>query len=96
MKKTTPLLFLAAMTALSTLLDSQAGAAGVGLGVYVALSVAGLWKPLATYSPVALVAAPSSIVSGETVALGWPIATTALLAVALVALAAWSFGRKEL
>jgi ABC-2 type transport system permease protein len=90
------LLFLAIMMALSALLDSQAGAAGIGLGVYVAFSVAGMWKPLATYSPAALVAAPARIVSGESVALGWPIATAALLAVALVAFAAWSFGRKEL
>ena len=58
-------LFLAIMTLLSSLLGSQAGAAGIGLGVFALMSLAGLWEPLAKYSPVGLVVAPMTLATGK-------------------------------
>jgi ABC-2 type transport system permease protein len=89
-------LFVALMTLLSVLVTSQAGAAGIGLGAFALISIAGVWKPLGTYSPAALVGGPALLAAGRPFAAGWPMATSALLAVVFVALAAWSFARKEL
>jgi ABC-2 type transport system permease protein len=89
-------LFVAVMTLLSVAISSQAGAAGVGLGVFALTSIAAIWKPLGTYSPAALVGSPTLLAAGKSVEVGWPIAASVLLAIVLVALAAWSFGRKEL
>ncbi len=90
------ILYIAVMTLLSAVLSSQAGAAGIGLGTYALVSVSALWKPLGTWSPAALVGGPATLASGKAFAAGWPVATTLLLAVALVACAALSFSRKEL
>jgi len=89
-------LFVTVMTLLSVMVSSQAGAAGIGLGIYVLVSIAGLWKPLGMYSPAALVGGPATLASGRAFDAGWPIATTLMLAAALIALAALSFNRKEL
>jgi ABC-2 type transport system permease protein len=89
-------LLLAAMTLLSVVVNSQAGAAGIGLGAYALVSLSALWKPLGIYSPAALVGGPATLASGKAFAAGWPVATALLLAAALVALAAVAFGRKEL
>lgn len=90
------LLFVALMMMLSAALDSQAGAAGVGLGVYLLLSIATIWKPAVTYSPAALVNAPTEIAMSEAVSLGWPIATTIALTVALAVAGVAVFRKREL
>ena len=89
-------LFIATMTLLSVLLGSSAGAAGIGLGAYALVSIATIWKPLGTGSPAALVGGPATLAAGKAFAAGWPIATSLLLAVAIVALAVLLFNRKEL
>jgi ABC-2 type transport system permease protein len=89
-------LFIALMTLLSVIIGSAAGAAGAGLGVYALVSVAAIWKPLGTYSPAALAAQPASLAAGKDVAVLWPVLTSLLLAVVLVALAALAFRRKDL
>jgi len=89
-------LFIAIMTLLSTLMGSQAGAAGVGLGVFALMSVASLWEPLATYSPVGLSSASMVLAAGKESAILWPVITSVALACGLVALAAWAFKTKEL
>jgi ABC-2 type transport system permease protein len=88
--------FLAIMTLLSTLLGSQAGAAGIGLGAFALLSVAGLVEPLVKYSPVGLAGAPMMLATGQESAILWPVITSLALACALVAAAAWAFRTKEL
>jgi ABC-2 type transport system permease protein len=90
------ILFIAVMLLLSVVVNSQAGAAGIGLGAYAIVSVSALWKPLGTYSPAALVGGPATLASGKTFAAGWPVTTSLLLAFALVALSAVAFRRKEL
>lgn len=89
-------LFIGIMTLLSTLLGSQAGAAGIGLGVFALLSVAGLWEPLARYSPVALSGASMALAAGKESAILWPTITSMLLAAVLVAIAAMAFRKREL
>jgi ABC-2 type transport system permease protein len=89
-------LFVALMELLSALLDSQAGAAGIGFGCYIGLSIATLWGPALAYSPAGLIGAPTEIVMGETIALGWPIATSVALTALLVLAATLVFRRREL
>jgi ABC-2 type transport system permease protein len=89
-------LFIALMTLLSVIIGSAAGAAGAGLGAYALVVIAAIWKPLGTYSPAALASQPASLAAGKGVAVLWPVLTSLLLAVVLVALAALAFRRKDL
>ena len=89
-------LFLALMILLSTAVGSQAGAAVIGLGVYALLSAVTLWKPLAAYSPAALVGGPSLLAAGGRFAALWPVTTSVFLAALLLSAAAVVFNRKEL
>ena len=89
-------LFIALMTLPSVLIGSTAGAAGAGLGIYALLAIAVIWKPLGRYSPAALSTVPSTLAAGKDVAFLWPVLTSLLLTVALVALAGLSFRRRDL
>ncbi len=89
-------LLVAIMTLASTLVNSQPGAAGLGFGALIVLSVATLWGPALDYSPAGLMNAPSAIVAGETVALTFPLVTAFALAAALVVAAMRTFVRTEL
>jgi ABC-2 type transport system permease protein len=90
--------FLGVMTLLSSLLGSQAGAAGIGLAVFAALSVAGMSEPLRRFTPAGLVAAPAALAAGTERALHIlsPVITSCGLAVLLVMAAAEIFRTKEL
>ena len=89
-------MFITLMTLLSVLIGSTARAAGAGLGVYALVSIAAIWKPLGTYSPAGLASLPASLAAGKDAVVLWPVLTSLLLAVALVALAARMFRRKDL
>ena len=89
-------LFISLMTLLSVLIGSAAGAAGAGLGIYALVSIASIWKPLGSYSPAALATQPASLAAGKDAAVLWPVLTSLLLAVVLVAFAAQAFRRKDL
>ncbi|PKQ38806.1 MAG: hypothetical protein CVT59_01620 [Actinobacteria bacterium HGW-Actinobacteria-1] len=86
----------AVMTLVSALIDSQSGAAGLGFGMLVLLSIATLWGPAVKYSPAGLMSAPNAVLLGTEVSLAWPLATGALAIVLLVGGAVLAFGRKEL
>ncbi|BDO41661.1 ABC transporter permease subunit [Cellulomonas sp. NTE-D12] len=88
--------FIALMTLLSVLIGSAAGAAGAGLGVYVLLSIASIWKPLARYSPAGLPTQATALAAGTEASALWPVVTSLVLSVLLVAAAALVFRRKEL
>ncbi|MBG6060057.1 ABC-2 type transport system permease protein [Cryobacterium sp. MP_M5] len=90
------ILFVAIMTLLSALIDSTSGAAGAGLGVYVLLSIAGIWKPLGDYSPAGLPGQSAALATGAQVDVLWSALTALLLAVVVVALAARVLDRKDL
>lgn len=88
--------FIALMTLLSVLIGSAAGAAGAGLGVYVLLSIASIWKPLARYSPAGLPTQATALAAGTEASALWPVVTSLVLSVVLVGAAALVFRRKEL
>jgi len=90
------ILFIAVMELLSALLDSQAGAAGLGFVFYIALSISTLWGPAVRYSPAGLVGAPTKLVTGEAIELLWPVWTTVALTVLCVGAAVAVFRRREL
>ena len=89
-------LFMAAMTLLSVLIRSAAGAAGAGLGAYVVVSVAAIWKPLDDYSPAGLTTLPGALAAGHGVDPLWPIATSVVLALLLLVAASLAFSRQDL
>jgi ABC-2 type transport system permease protein len=90
------LMFLALMTLLSVLLPSQAGAAGVGIGVFALVSLATVYKPAMLYTPAGLATAPAVLASGAPFPVMWPLLTSVAVTVALVAAAAMAFRRQEL
>lgn len=86
---------LAATLVASCLLDQPLGAAGVSLAVLLVVSAAGLWGPLARHSIAGLAGITSQLATGGSPAWAWPVATTTVLTVALVWLAAELFVRRE-
>lgn len=89
-------LFICVMAAASVLIGSAAGAAGAGLAAFAILSIAAIWKPLGTYSPAGLPALPGSLAGGHDASALWPLLTSVVLGVALVALAGLVFRRRDL
>ena len=90
------LFFLALMLLISAAIDSQAGAAGLGLAAYLVISILTVWGPAVRYGPAGLVGAPTEIAMGEAGSLLWPIVVTLALTAALVAAAVAVFRRREL
>ncbi len=80
----------------SAAVDSGAGAAGIGLGVYFTLMLAGLWGPLLRWTPAGMANAPVALGAAREVDILWPALTTAALTVVLVWLAVRVFERREL
>lgn len=89
-------LFIALLTLLSVLIGSTAGAAGAGLGIYALLAIAVIWKPLGRYWLAALSTVPLTLAVTKAVAFLWPVLTSLLLAVGLVALAVLSCRPRDL
>jgi ABC-2 type transport system permease protein len=90
-------LFITLMTLFSVLIPSAAGAAGAGIGAYVLLSIASIWKPLSQYSPAGLPGQAASLAAHTTTdSTLWPILISLALSIVLVALASLLFRRKEL
>lgn len=93
---TLALFFLAVMTLLSVLVDSQAGAAGIGIGVFAVLSISALWQIMALFSPAALISAPMVLTSGKDYPIAIPVTVTLAATVVLVYAAAQAFRFKEI
>jgi ABC-2 type transport system permease protein len=90
------LFFLGAMTLLSVLLDSQAGAAGFGIALYAALALASVFPVMTLLTPAGLVSAPAAIAAGAEFPSVWAVITTLAGAVLFVAAAASLFSKQEL
>jgi ABC-2 type transport system permease protein len=89
--------FIALMTLFSVLIPSAAGAAGGGLGAFVLLSVAAIWKPLSDNSPAGLAGQSTTLAAGmATPSSLWPVVSALALAILFVWFAAILFRRKEL
>ncbi len=89
-------MLIACMALLSTLIGSQGGAAGAGIGLFLVVSILSAWGPTRNYSPAGLLSAGDRIVAGEQVDVLWPVLAAVAVAVLAVALAAWIFERQEL
>ncbi|HEU0206812.1 MAG TPA: ABC transporter permease subunit [Pseudolysinimonas sp.] len=88
---------IALMTFFSALIPSAAGAAGAGMGAFVLLAIAALWKPLSDHSPAGLAGQAAALAAGKAVPdLLWPVVVSLGAAVAFVAAAALLFRRREL
>ncbi len=89
--------YVALMTLFSAAIPSAAGAAGAGIAAFVLLSIGGIWKPLADYSPAGMSAHATSLAaSSVTTSALWPVLTSLALAVIFVWLATVRFRREEL
>ena len=88
--------FIAVMVLVSSLVAQPLAGAGLGFGVYVLVSLVGVWGPARRWSPLGLLNGSTSLATGEPVALTWPIVTTVLLTAALLATAVVTFRRREL
>ena len=89
--------YIAMMTLFSVAIRSQAGAAGAGIAAFIALSVAGLWKPLSDYSPAGLAVRATSLAADSATASPlWPIVSSLIASLVLVWLATRLFRRAEL
>lgn len=90
------LMMLGVMVFASSVVGSHAGAAGLGFGAFVLLSIASIWAPAVRYSPAGLLGAPSDIVLGRAGPLLGPTLTGLALAGISLAAAVAAFRRKEL
>jgi len=88
-------MFLALTLLCSTLLDAQAGAAGLGLGIFLIISILATWGPARDYSPAGLPSAASDILTGSPAALV-PLLTTLLVTSISLAITIYLFNRQEL
>ena len=88
---------LTVMVFFSVVIPAAAGASGAGLGVFLVLTIAALWKPLAQYSPAGLSGQAANIAgNAHQTWMPWPLISGLVLAVVLVGVAALLFRRKEL
>ncbi|MDB5820740.1 MAG: transporter permease subunit [Rhizobacter sp.] len=90
------LFYVALMTLLSVLIPSPTGSAAVGIGAYVLLAIAAIWKPLSDNTPAGLAAAATSLAANKpTPDLLIPVVVTLAAAVLLSGAAALLFRCKE-
>ena len=88
---------LAVMVFFSVLIPAPAGASGAGLGVFLLLTIAALWPPLAKYSPAGLAGQAADLATNSHHDwLPWPLVSALALCVLLVAAATLIFRRREL
>ena len=89
-------LFVVVMTLFSASLRSRGAAAGAGLAFYFFALLLSSWGPMARYTFFGLFPAMRDALTGESLSLGWPLAT-AVAAVAVGTVAAMRlFERQEL
>lgn len=89
-------LVVALMTLASVLVPSPSGAAGLGVGIYAAMTIVALWGWAVEHTPAGLLGAPGALLAGERPPLAWPLATAAAATVAVLAAATLVFSRREL
>lgn len=90
------LFFLALMTLLSVLVSSQAGAAGIGIGVWAILALASLAPVAVLFSPAGLIVTPAEIARGAAFPSAWPVVGSLIGGAVLVWIAAEVFARQEI
>lgn len=89
-------LFTVVMVCLSTVMGSQAGAAGTGFGVFLSFAVLDALPVLSRFTPIGLSSLPAHVLEGKPAAMFWPIVTSVLLTIVAGALAVRAFTAKEI
>ena len=89
-------LFVVGMTLFSAALRSRGAAAGAGLGFYFLALLLSSWGPMARYAFFGLFPAMRDALMGETLSLGWPVATAVVALAAGTVAAIGLFERQEL
>lgn len=90
---------IAASLVASAAFDAMAAAAGIGIGTFFLLTLAGMAPRLAEFTPTGLIPAASAVATGASpgsVDIWWPVATGLVLATLILATAVFVFHRKEL
>lgn len=94
------LFFAAAMSAvmilLSSVVSAQLGAAGLGMLVFAAVHLSGLYRPFVHWGPAGLIEAAPALLAGGSPPLAGPLIATGVLSAVAIGLGAWSFTRREL
>lgn len=81
-------LFVAVMLALSACFASSAASAGIGIGVYIVLSLLALWGPALRYTPAGLGSLIATFASASNASdVVWPVVTGVVTAAACCGLA---------
>lgn len=83
----------------SATFDAMAAAAGIGVGTFFLLALAGVAPRLAEFTPAGLLPVAATVATGtplDALALWWPVATGLGVSVVLVAVAVVVFRRREL
>lgn len=88
--------FIALMALLSVYIDSQAGAAGIGIGVWAVLALLALSPTMVLFTPAGLLVSPSAVAQGAPFPSVWPVALSIVATAAFTGAAAWGFGTREL
>ena len=89
-------LFVAAVTLFSVVLNSQSGAAGAGLGLFLAMAILSGWEPARDFSPAGLMSLGNRVLTGQEASVLWPVVTAAGVAFACVAATMILFKRQEI
>lgn len=89
-------MYVACMAFFSVLIGSQGGAAGAGIGLYLALAILSVWGPGRDYTPAGLLSAGDRMMLGESVEVLWPVLTACGVAILATVAAAALFERQEL
>ena len=89
-------LFIVAMTLLSGALRSRGAAAGAGLAFYFLALLLSNWGPMARYAFFGLFPAMRDALLGQSLSLGWPLATAVVAVAAGTVAAIGLFERQEL
>ena len=77
-------------------LDSQAGAAGAGFGIYLVLALLTQSAAAVKYSPAGLMTLGDQLLSGDPASAVWPVTTALTIALVAALAAAASFRVQEI
>lgn len=89
------ILFIGVQTLTSTLVNSQAGAAGLGFVAYILISIFANWGPTRDFSPAGVLNAIGSVFGDDGAQALIPVATSLLATALILALAIAIFTRQE-
>ncbi|RJQ50911.1 MAG: ABC transporter permease [Actinobacteria bacterium] len=90
------IMFVGLMVLLSVAVNSQAGAAGIGLVGYLSLSILSAWGAGRDYTPAGLLSGMNAVITGDKADLFMPLVTTVALVVLFLFAAVAVFRRQEL